>query len=442
MRSLNREELSIAREQINALISIVFEEEHSQKEFIPGETRIPVTGKVFDSNELISAVNASLDFWLTSGPHTEKFERELAKKVGVRHALMCNSGSSANLLAVSALTSNKLGERSLKPGDEVITMATSFPTTISPIVQNGLIPVFVDLSLGDYSPLVEEIEDAISSKTKAIFMAHTLGNPFEILKIKSIAEEHNLWLIEDNCDSLGGTYNGKQLGTFGDISTQSFYPAHHITTGEGGAVLTSRAMLKPIIESFRDWGRDCWCQPGCDNTCLKRYEWQFEGMPKSYDHKYIYSHIGYNLKSGDIQAAIGLAQLSKLDSFVNERRSNWKYLRQELSALSEEVVLPFATQKSDPSWFGFAITLRNESRKKRVDVLRRLEEKKIDTRLLFAGNITRQPAFRHIQHRRVSELTNSNTVMENTFWVGVWPGITPEMLNYLAGSLKEAIVGK
>jgi CDP-4-dehydro-6-deoxyglucose reductase, E1 len=430
------------RNEVLELVDLIYKREQMPKKFTPGVTRVPVTGKVFDQSEITAAVNASLDFWLTAGPNTEEFERKLARRVGVRHALMCNSGSSANLLAVATLTSNKLGDRALKPGDEVVTLATAFPTTVSPLIQYGLIPVFVDLSLGDYSPIVDQIESALSSKTKAIMLAHTLGNPFDISAIKAIADKHNLWLIEDNCDALGGTYKNQQLGSFGDMATQSFYPAHHITTGEGGAVLTKHAKLKPIIESFRDWGRDCWCQTGCDNTCLKRFEWNFEGMPAGYDHKYTYSHIGYNLKSGDIQAAIGLAQLEKLDKFVATRRKNWEFLSLKLADLEDQIILPKPTPDSDPSWFGFAITLRNGSRKTRTEVLQKLEDLKIDTRLMFAGNLLRQPGFKDIEHRKISALTNSNKVMEDTFWVGVWPGLTTEMLEYASSSIISAVLGQ
>ncbi len=427
------------RSEIFQLVSEVFPLEHGLTTFRAGETRIPVTGKVFDSREVVAAVGASLDFWLTAGPHTANFERNLANKVGVRHALMCNSGSSANLLAISTLTSEKLGEKALHPGDEIITTATSFPTTVSPIIQNNLVPVFVDSSIGDYSPIIEQVENAISSKTKAIVFAHTLGNPFDLNRVQQIANKHNLWLIEDNCDSLGGTYMGQPLGSFGDLATQSFYPAHHITTGEGGAVLTKHAKLKPIIESFRDWGRDCWCPPGIDNTCKKRYEWSFEGLPQGYDHKYTYSHIGYNLKSGDIQAAIGNVQLQKLDEFVARRIHNWHYLFDRLKHLEEKVYLPFPTAFSNPSWFGFAITLMDGANKTRAQVIRELGERKIDTRLLFAGDLTKQPGYRKIEHRVVSDLKNTGKIMRDTFWVGVWPGLSDEMLDYMAESIEEIL---
>jgi CDP-6-deoxy-D-xylo-4-hexulose-3-dehydrase len=382
---------------------------------------------------------AAGEFWLTSGPHTEEFESKLAKRMGVRHAFMVNSGSSANLVALSALTSKRLGERRLLPGDEVLTVAAGFPTTVAPILQNGLVPVYVDIELGTYVANSDALEAAIGPKTKAIMMAHTLGNPFNLDVVTKLAEKHNLWLIEDNCDALGGTYRDKNLGSFGDLSTLSFYPAHHITTGEGGAVLTRKAALKPIIESFRDWGRDCWCAPGKDNTCLKRYEWQLGELPEGYDHKYTYSHIGYNLKSGDIQAAIGLSQLERLDFFVERRRSNFFKLSQSLEHLSDRLILPKATRESDPSWFGFPITVRENSPKNRNELVQILNYKGIGTRLLFAGNLIRQPAFIDTPRRVVGDLKYTDQVMKDTFWIGVWPGLTDEMLKYIIQSIEEAL---
>jgi CDP-6-deoxy-D-xylo-4-hexulose-3-dehydrase len=373
---------------------------------------------------------AAGEFWLTSGPHTEEFESKLAKRMGVRHAFMVNSGSSANLVALSALTSKRLGDRRLLPGDEVLTVAAGFPTTVAPILQNGLVPVYVDIELGTYVANSEELEAAIGPKTKAIMMAHTLGNPFNLDVVTKLAEKHKLWLIEDNCDALGGTYRDKNLGSFGDLSTLSFYPAHHITTGEGGAVLTRKAALKPIVESFRDWGRDCWCAPGKDNTCLKRYEWQLGELPEGYDHKYTYSHIGYNLKSGDIQAAIGLAQLDRLSSFIELRRRSWAYLANSLKDLEEYFVLPKATEHSDPSWFGFALTVKPGALKTRNEIVQELNDKKIGTRLLFGGNLLRQPAFIETPRRVISNLENTDRVMNDTFWIGVWPGLSVEMLDY------------
>jgi CDP-6-deoxy-D-xylo-4-hexulose-3-dehydrase len=404
---------------------------HHEKEFIPGNTEIPVTGKVFGKKELVSAVSASLDFWLTAGPYTEKFESEFAKKVGMRHSFMVNSGSSANLLALSSLLSPRMGERRLNTGDEVITVAAGFPTTVTPILQNNLIPVYVDIDLETYVANEEQIEAAISPKTKAIMMAHTLGNPFNLDLVEGLAKKHNLWLIEDSCDALGGTYKDKNLGSFGDFSTFSFYPAHHITTGEGGAVLVKKAAHKVIVESLRDWGRDCWCAPGCDNTCLKRYEWQLGGLPEGYDHKYTYSHLGYNLKSGDIQAAIGLAQLDRLNSFIEKRRNNWSYLYKNLQILEEFLILPRPTENSDPSWFGFAITVKDNSPISRNDLVIKLNERKIGTRLLFGGNLLRQPAFIGTPRRVVGDLKNSDIVMNQTFWIGVWPGLSEQMLDYV-----------
>jgi len=413
----------LAKESVNVL--------HKPKKFISGDTHIPVTGKVFGEEEIKSAMKASAEFWLTAGPYTEEFESQFAKRVGMRHSFMVNSGSSANLLALSSLTSPKMGERKVSSGDEVITVAAGFPTTVTPILQNNLIPVYVDIDIETYVANEEQIEAAISPKTKAIMMAHTLGNPFNLELIEKLAKKHNLWLIEDSCDALGGTYKDKNLGSFGDFSTFSFYPAHHITTGEGGAVLVKKAAHKVIVESLRDWGRDCWCAPGCDNTCLKRFEWQLGELPEGYDHKYTYSHLGYNLKSGDIQAAIGLAQLDRLDSFIEKRRNNWNYLYMNLKGLEEFLILPKPTEYSEPSWFGFAITVKDNSPISRNDLVVKLNERKIGTRLLFGGNLLKQPAFIGTPRRVVSDLKNSDIVMNNTFWLGVWPGLTEEMLNYV-----------
>ena len=426
---------------VSDLVSQAMQSRHAQTEFIPGESSVPVTGKVFGREELTAAVEASLDFWLTSGPYTEKFESRFAKTVGMRHAFMVNSGSSANLVAVTALTSPKLGERALKPGDEVVTVAAGFPTTVTPILQNNLIPVYVDIDLGTYVANEAALEAAISPKTRAIMMAHTLGNPFNLDLVQKLAEKHNLWVIEDSCDGLGGTYKGQNLGTFGDLSTFSFYPAHHITTGEGGAVLVKKAAHKTIVESIRDWGRDCWCPPGCDNTCLKRYEWTLGQLPEGYDHKYTYSHLGYNLKSGDIQAAIGLAQLDRLDSFIELRRRNWKYLKAGLKELEEFLALPEAAEDSDPSWFGFALTVKSGGPKTRNQIVQELNEAKIATRLLFGGNLLRQPAFIGTPQRVIGNLTNTDIVMNDTFWIGVWPGLTLPMLDYVIESMHK-ILGK
>ena len=429
----------VLNSQIAALVSRAMDELHPGQDFVPGQTQVPVTGKVFGETELSAAISASLDFWLTSGPYTEKFESRFAKIVGMRHAFMVNSGSSANLLALSALTSPKLGERALRPGDEVITVAAGFPTTVTPILQNGLIPVYVDIDLSTYVANEAALEAAISPKTRAIMMAHTLGNPFNLDLVTRLAEKHNLWVIEDSCDGLGGTYKGKTLGSFGDMSTFSFYPAHHITTGEGGAVLVKKAAHKTIVESFRDWGRDCWCPPGCDNTCLKRYEWTLGELPEGYDHKYTYSHLGYNLKSGDIQAAIGLAQLDRLDSFIDLRRKNWAHLKSGLNGLEEYLILPEASPDSDPSWFGFALTVKGNGPKSRNQIVQELNESKIATRLLFGGNLLRQPAFMGTPRRVVGELTNTDIVMTDTFWVGVWPGLTIPMLDYIIEVLHKIL---
>ena len=414
---------NLAVESINSL--------HQTRGFVPDETHIPVTGKVFGKEEIKSAIRASAEFWLTAGPYTQEFESKFAKKIGMRHAFMVNSGSSANLLALTSLTSPKMGERMVSKGDEVITVAAGFPTTVTPIIQNSLVPVYVDIDLETYVANEIQLEEAISPKTKAIMMAHTLGNPFNLDLVEKLAKKHNLWVIEDSCDGLGGTYRDKNLGSFGDFSTFSFYPAHHITTGEGGAVLVKKAAHKVIVESLRDWGRDCWCAPGCDNTCLKRYEWKLGDLPEGYDHKYTYSHLGYNLKSGDIQAAIGLAQLERLNGFVEKRRSNWRYLYSHLKSLEEFLILPKPTEHSDPSWFGFAITVRKNSPVGRNDLVKFLNEKKIGTRLLFGGNLLRQPAFIGTPKRVISDLHNSDIVMNDTFWIGVWPGITQEMLDYM-----------
>jgi CDP-6-deoxy-D-xylo-4-hexulose-3-dehydrase len=421
------------------LVAAAMAERHPPQKFIPGESPVPVTGKVFGKEELSAAVEASLDFWLTSGPFAEKFESSFAKKVGMRHAFMVNSGSSANLIALTSLTSSKHGNRALRPGDEVLTVAAGFPTTVTPILQNSLVPVYVDVDLETYVANDEALENAIGPKTKAIMMAHTLGNPFNLDLVQKLAKEHKLWLIEDSCDALGGTYRSQTLGSFGDLSTFSFYPAHHITTGEGGAVLIKKVTHKTIVESFRDWGRDCWCAPGCDNTCLKRYEWQLGELPEGYDHKYTYSHLGYNLKSGDIQAAIGLAQLDRLDNFIELRKRNWQYLSKNLAHLEDQFILPKATENSDPSWFGFALTVRSDARKTRNQIVKELNEAKIATRLLFGGNLLRQPAFASTPRRVFGELKNTDIIMNQTFWIGVWPGLTTQMLDYVIETLEEIL---
>jgi CDP-6-deoxy-D-xylo-4-hexulose-3-dehydrase len=427
---------------IDKLAIEAYQEIHLAKPFIPGETVVPVTGKVFGVEELTAATKASLDFWLTAGPYTEKFEKVFSKTVGMRQAFMVNSGSSANLLALTSLTSSKHGDKSLKAGDEVITVAAGFPTTVTPILQNNLIPVYVDVDLQTYVANDNQLEEAIGPKTKAIMMAHTLGNPFNLDLVERLAKRYGLWIIEDSCDALGGTYRGKNLGSFGDLSTFSFYPAHHITTGEGGAVLIKSIKHKTIVESFRDWGRDCWCMPGCDNTCLKRFEWQLGELPQGYDHKYTYSHLGYNLKSGDIQAAIGIAQLNRLNTFVEIRRKNWNYLFTSLKSLEEYFILPQATPRSDPSWFGFALTVKPNSPMTRNQIVEYLNLRKIGTRLLFGGNLLRQPAFIGTPRRVIGNLNNTDKIMNDTFWIGVWPGLTVEMLDYVIEVIHEIFMIK
>lgn len=399
--------------------------------FVPGETPVPCSGRVYDEEEVVAAVEASLDFWLTLGPYGEAFEHELAAKLGVRHVILANSGSSANLLAASALTSPKL-PRPLRPGDEVITVAAGFPTTVNPILQNNLVPVFVDVLPRTYLPDPNRVEQAVGSRTRAVMMAHTLGNPFDLDAVLDICRRHDLYLIEDNCDALGSTYKGRYTGTFGHLATLSFYPAHHITMGEGGAVMASDGRLKVIVESFRDWGRDCWCATGKANTCGKRFEWELGDLPKGYDHKYIYVHRGYNLKPTDIQAAIGLAQLRKLDAFVAARRENWRFLRESLAHLEEFFEFPEATPGSDPAWFGFFLLVREGAPFSRGEMVRALESQKIQTRMLFGGNLLRQPAYIGLPHRVVGDLSQSDRALRQGFWVGVFPGVSGEPVRYLA----------
>ena len=427
------------RQQILAGVT-AFAEAIESNPFIPGETPVPVSGKVLDANDYAALVDASLDGWLTAGRFHEDFERGLARYVGVRSAVFVNSGSSANLVALSALTSPKLGKKALKPGDEVITVAAGFPTTVNPIIQNGLVPVFVDVELGTYDAVIDQVREAISPKTRAIMMAHTLGNPFDVAQIKSICQEHDLWLVEDSCDALGSTYDSKRTGSFGDTATVSFYPAHHITTGEGGAVFVNKPLIKKQVESFRDWGRDCYCATGHDNTCHKRFEWQLGALPRGYDHKYIYSHIGYNLKATDMQAALGLSQLKKLDRFISARKQNFATLSRLLGDIPD-FIMPEATANSDPSWFGFPLTIRPESSIDRTELLRHLDHHKIGTRLLFAGNLLKQPAYMNIDHRVIGDLQNSDLVMTNTFWLGVYPGLTSEMLEYVSDVIHEFVEG-
>lgn len=424
------------RARTRALAAEYYEAALRPLPFSAGESWVPVSGRVFDATELEFLVDASLDFWLTTGRFAAQFEREFARTVGVRHAILCNSGSSANLLATSALTSPKLGDRQLRPGDEVITVAAGFPTTVNPAIQHGLVPVFLDVDLGTYDIDVSRLEEAISPRTRAIILAHTLGNPFNVDAITALAKRHDLWLVEDSCDALGSTYRGKAVGGFGDLATVSFYPAHHITMGEGGCVLTNAPAMKTIVESFRDWGRDCWCEPGKENTCGKRFDWQLGDLPHGYDHKYIYSHIGYNLKATDMQAAVGVAQLQKLPGFIARRRHNWRRLHDGLADLTDVLVLPRATEHSDPSWFGFALTVRPEAPFGRRELIQWLEERRIATRQLFGGNLLRQPAYRDVPHRVVGELVNTDIVMQGTFWIGVYPGITDTMIDYVVESLR------
>jgi CDP-6-deoxy-D-xylo-4-hexulose-3-dehydrase len=407
--------------------------------FVPGNTRIAFAGRVYDEKELVSLVDASLEFWLTAGDYATQFESDLSNYLGVRHCLLTNSGSSANLLAISALTSRKLGDRQLRAGDEVITTACGFPTTLNPIIQNRLTPVFVDINLGTYDIQAQHIEEAISDKTKAIVVAHTLGNPAEIDRIREIAAEHNLWLIEDNCDALGSQHKNQYTGTFGDISTCSFYPAHHITTGEGGAVFTDDQLLSRIILSFRDWGRDCYCLPGHDNTCKRRFKWQLGDLPTGYDHKYIYSHVGYNLKMTDLQAAIGVEQLKKLPTFIDKRRENFEQLRKGMARYDRYFVLPQATKNSTPNWFGFPLTVKDDAPFTRHMLVDFLESHLIATRMLFGGNLIKQPAYQGTEFKTVGNLPNTDFVMNNLFWIGVYPGITQEMIAYVLDSFSEFI---
>lgn len=401
-------------------------------------TEVPVSGKVFDDKEMRSLVDAALDFWLTSGRFAESFERDFARWVGTRHSILVNSGSSANLVALSTLTAAELGDRALRPGDEVITAATGFPTTINPIIQAGMTPVFVDSVLPTYNADPAAIEAAVGERTRAIMLAHALGNPFDLDRVRDIATRHGLWLIEDACDAVGSTWHGQRVGTFGDTASVSFYPAHHITMGEGGAVLTNDPRLRKIAESFRDWGRDCWCEPGTDDVCGRRFSMQQGGLPLGYDHKYVYSRIGYNLKLTDMQAAVGLAQLDKIETFVERRRDTFAFLRGALSDLDDRLILPQATPGSDPSWFGFPLTIRPESGIDRADVIATLERAGIRTRLLFGGNLLRQPAYERIARRVVGDLRVADMILTQTFWVGTYPGIDDGMRDHMAAELRSA----
>lgn len=425
------------RREILEKVRELYQLRKAKEHFEPGHTPISYAGRVYDQDEMCALVDSSLDFWLTAGRFARQFEQEFAAFMGMKHCLLTNSGSSANLLAISALTSHKLGDKRLQQGDEVITTACGFPTTLSPIVQNNLKPVFIDVQTGTYNIQTARLPEAVSRKTKAIFVPHTLGNPADIKAITDIAEDYRLWFIEDNCDALGSRYGGKYTGTFGDISTFSFYPAHHMTMGEGGALLTDDLTLKKIILSFRDWGRDCWCDPGQDNSCKNRFGWQLGKLPYGYDHKYTYSHIGYNLKVTDMQAAIGVAQLKKLPEFIEARKENFRKIYEGLKRYEEDLLLPYPTPGSEPSWFGFPIIVRESASFTRADLVTFLEDHKIATRMLFGGNLLKQPAFENIDYRSVGHLENTDLVMNNLFWIGVYPGLTSVMIEYVIAMIGE-----
>lgn len=430
-------DLDEIRAKIEMLVERYAAIQYADREFVPGQSTVPVSGKVLGSPELKNMVNASLDGWLTTGRFNAAFERRLAEYLGVRYVLTVNSGSSANLVAFSTLTSHKLGNRAIRPGDEVISVAAGFPTTVNPIVQFGAVPVFIDVDIATYNIDSSLIEAAITPKTKAIMLAHTLGNPFNLDVVTELCRKYGLWLVEDCCDALGATYRGRMVGTFGDIATLSFYPAHHITMGEGGAVFTNSPQLKVIAESFRDWGRDCYCAPGNDNTCNKRFGWKLGDLPAGYDHKYIYSHLGYNLKISDMQAACALAQMDRVEDFIKARRANFSYLKERLASCADVLDLPKATPHSDPSWFGFPITLKEAAGVERVDLLSYLSDKRIGTRLLFAGNLTRQPYMMKQRYRVSGELTNTDVIMSRTFWIGVFPGLMREHLDFTVEKIEE-----
>lgn len=417
-----------------------------EEEFVPGTSKVNYAGRVFDEDEMLRLVDSSLEFWLTYGRYSKEFEEKLAKFLDVKAAFLVNSGSSANLLAFMSLTSPLLKERMVKRGDEVITVAAGFPTTVAPVIQYGAVPVFVDVELGTYNIDIEEMEKALSPKTKAVMIAHTLGNPFNLKAVKEFCDKNNLWLIEDNCDALGSKYDGKYTGTFGDIGTSSFYPPHHMTMGEGGAVYTDNPLLKKIMLSIRDWGRDCWCDSGVDNTCQNRFSGQYGTLPFGYDHKYVYSHFGYNLKVSDMQAAVGCAQLEKFPSFIEKRIQNFNYLKSALKELNDVFVLPEATENSEPSWFGFMLTLKDGLKFSRNDIVEYLEDNKIQTRNLFAGNITRHPCFDTMEldkdYKVVGDLVNTDKIMNDSFWVGVYPGMTDEKLDYIVNKIKEFVAKK
>ena len=425
----------ILDKKIDELVSLKLQETNKD-EFIPGVTPVPVSGKVIGKEEIKNMIEASLDGWLTTGRFNKMFEKKIAEAVGAKIAITVNSGSSANLVAFMTLTSPKLGEKAIKPGDEVITVAAGFPTTVNPIIQFGAVPVFVDIDIPTYNINVDKIENVITKKTKAIMIAHSLGNPFNLLKIREICDKNNLWLVQDTCDALGSRFDSKKVGFYGDIGTLSFYPAHHITMGEGGVVYTNSMRLKRIAESFRDWGRDCYCEPGKDNTCKKRFEWKLGDLPYGYDHKYIYSHCGYNLKITDMQAACGVAQIDKLESFIKKRNSNFDYLKKNLLDFKDKFILPEATENSTPSWFGFLLTIR-DNQIDRNKITQFLNEKKIGTRLLFSGNLIKQPYMKDKVYKVSSELKNTEIVMKNSFWVGVYPGLQNVHLDYILESIKS-----
>jgi len=425
------------RLEISELVQEFADLKYTDKMFKPGRSVVPPSGKVIGATELQYMVDASLDGWLTTGRFNRKFEKELSEFIGIKHLITVNSGSSANLVAFATLTSPKLGDRAIKKGDEVIGVAAGFPTTVNPIVQFGAIPVFVDVDLKTHNVNAGLIEAAISPKTKAIMLAHTLGNPYNLEKVKALCDKYNLWLVEDCCDALGAEYNSQHVGTFGDIATCSFYPAHHITMGEGGAVFTNNSELITIAESFRDWGRDCYCDPGCDNTCEKRFEQQLGSLPQGYDHKYTYSHLGYNLKISDMQAACGLAQLKRLPEFIKKRNSNFNYLSKRLSTLTDFIELTKPTENSTPSWFGFPITLKDSAGVSRLDFIKYLDQHKIGTRLLFAGNLIRQPYFKDFEYRVVGDLINTDITMNQTLWLGIYPGLGKEQLDYISEKCEE-----
>ena len=430
---------NLLRSKILELVKEYSKISHPKRSFEEAKPNVPVAGKVYDFQDLQMLVSSSLDFWLTSGRFNDEFEKQLSKFLGVNFVITTNSGSSANLLALASLTSHMHGDRALNPGDEVITAAAGFPTTVNPIIQYGLTPVFVDVEIPTYSVSPKSIENAITDKTKAIMIAHTLGNPFDAETISKIAKENNLWLIEDCCDALGSTINQKLVGTFGDIGTLSFYPAHHITMGEGGAVFTNNPTLKKIIESFRDWGRDCFCPTGKNNTCGKRFCWQLGELPFGYDHKFIYSHVGYNLKISDMQAAVGLSQLQKLTSFIETRKKNFTWLYKRLQTVKEFFILPEATQDSEPSWFGFPLTIRENAPFHKNELTQFLSENGVDTRPIFAGNMTKQPYFQNLKYRKNEELKNADLIMNNSFWIGVYPGLDEKMMEYVAKTIEKFV---